>query len=208
MRASRALTVALAVGAAVGLAAPMAAAGGPPNGGGPTNVDVDPSSVHQGATLRISARGCSQGGRVTSNAFDEVHLSAGDINFATARIHDHTTPGNYNLAVKCNDNDRVATRSFRVLEGRGADGGLGGARRPHRHRDDGRRQPGRRRRDRRCGVRRPPAGAQSYGSDRTNLPERPRRPVAPESRPGLGGDGRVAATVVTSAAAGLPMRRR
>ncbi|MEV8523815.1 MULTISPECIES: hypothetical protein [unclassified Streptomyces] len=127
MRASRALTVALAVGAAVGLAAPMAAAGGPPNGGGPTNVDVDPSSVHQGATLRISARGCSQGGRVTSNAFDEVHLSAGDINFATARIHDHTTPGNYNLAVKCNDNDRVATRSFRVLEGRGAEGGLGGA---------------------------------------------------------------------------------
>ncbi|MFJ8311524.1 MULTISPECIES: hypothetical protein [unclassified Streptomyces] len=122
MRASRALTVALAAGAAVGLAAPLAAATD-----GPINVDVDPSSVHQGATLRISARGCGHGGRVTSNAFEEIHLSAGDSNFATARIHDHTTPGNYNLAVKCNDNDRVATRSFRVLEGRGAEGGLGGA---------------------------------------------------------------------------------
>ncbi|MEU9097460.1 hypothetical protein [Streptomyces sp. NPDC048361] len=126
MRASRALTVALAVGAAVGFAAPAAVAGGPPSGG-PTSVEVDPSSVHQGATLRITARGCQNGGRVSSNAFDEVHLSSGDINYATARIHDHTTPGNYSLAVKCNDNDRVATRSFRVLEGRGADGGLGGA---------------------------------------------------------------------------------
>ncbi|GGU26827.1 hypothetical protein [Streptomyces violascens] len=126
MRASRALTVALAVGAAVGLAAPTAVAGGPSTSG-PTNVEVDPSVVHQGATLRITARGCQNGGRVSSNAFDEVHLSSGDINFATARIHDHTTPGEYQLAVKCRDNDRVATRSFRVLEGRGADGGLGGA---------------------------------------------------------------------------------
>ncbi|MFE9116586.1 hypothetical protein [Streptomyces sp. NPDC007172] len=127
MRASRALTVALAVGAAVAFAAPVAVAGGPPNGGGPNSVEVDPYAVHQGATLRITARGCQNGGRVSSNAFDEVHLSSGDVNYATARIHDHTTPGTYSLAVKCNDNDRVATRSFRVLEGRGADGGLGGA---------------------------------------------------------------------------------
>ncbi|AYG79194.1 hypothetical protein DWB77_01304 [Streptomyces hundungensis] len=126
MRASRALTVALAVGAAVGFAAPAALAGGPPSGG-PTGVEVDPSRVHQGATLNITAHGCHNGGRVSSNAFDEVHLSSGDTNFATARIHDHATPGEYSLAVKCNDNDRVATRSFRVLEGRGADGGLGGA---------------------------------------------------------------------------------
>ncbi|MFI6048646.1 hypothetical protein ACIBCO_01010 [Streptomyces violascens] len=123
MRASRALAVVLATGAAIGLAAPMAAATN-----GPVDVDVSPSDVHQGATLRITARGCGHGGRVTSNAFSEVHLSAGDgTNFATARVHDHATPGNYNLAVKCNDNDRVATRSFTVLEGRGADGGLGGA---------------------------------------------------------------------------------
>ncbi|MFE4857160.1 hypothetical protein [Streptomyces sp. NPDC056670] len=128
MRASRALTVALAVGAMVGFAAPAAVAGGPPGGGGgPTNVEVDPYAVHRGATLRITARGCHNGGRVSSNAFDEVHLSSGDINYATARIHDSTSPGSYSLAVKCNDNDRVATRSFRVLEGRGADGGLGGA---------------------------------------------------------------------------------
>ncbi|MER0449523.1 hypothetical protein ABR738_34085 [Streptomyces sp. Edi4] len=126
MRASRALTVALAAGAAIAFAAPVAVAGGP-SSGGPTSVEVDPSAVHQGATLRITARGCQNGGRVSSNAFDEVHLSSGDINYATARIHDHTTPGTYSLAVKCNDNDRVATRSFRVLEGRGADGGLGGA---------------------------------------------------------------------------------
>ncbi|MFG2717957.1 hypothetical protein ACGFW5_06585 [Streptomyces sp. NPDC048416] len=127
MRASRALTVALVAGAALGFAAPMAVAGGPPSGG-PTSVEVDPSEVHQGATLRVTVRGCPNGGRVSSNAFDEVYLSrGGELSFATARIHDHTTPGNYSLAVKCNDNDRVATRSFRVLEGRGADGGLGGA---------------------------------------------------------------------------------
>ncbi|KOU34071.1 hypothetical protein [Streptomyces sp. WM6378] len=126
MRASRALAAVLAAGAAIGLAAPMAVAGGPSTSG-PTNVEVDPSAVHQGATLRITARGCQNGGRVSSNAFDEVHLSSGDVNFATARVHDHTTPGEYQLAVKCRDNDRVATRSFRVLEGRGADGGLGGA---------------------------------------------------------------------------------
>ncbi|MBX7468995.1 hypothetical protein K1Y80_23355 [Streptomyces sp. MAG02] len=123
MRASRALTVALAVGAAVAFAAPVAVAGGPPNGGGPNSVEVDPYAVHQGATLRITARGCQNGGRVSSNAFDEVHLSSGDVNYATARIHDHTTPGTYSLAVKCNDNDRVATRSFRVLEGRGRPAG-------------------------------------------------------------------------------------
>lgn len=46
---------------------------------------------------------------------------------ATARIHDDATPGRYNLAVKCSDNNRVETHQFEVLQGRGALGGLGGS---------------------------------------------------------------------------------
>ncbi|MFF1477488.1 hypothetical protein ACFVYD_07930 [Streptomyces sp. NPDC058301] len=122
MRAARALPVAVAAFAAVGLSAPLAAANF-----GPTNVTVNPSAVHPGATLTITANGCGHGGIVTSNAFSPTSLSGGDTGFATARIHDHITPGTYNLSVRCNDNPRTETRSFTVLPGRGAMGGLGGS---------------------------------------------------------------------------------
>lgn len=127
MRASRALAVAATACVAVGLSAPLAAAGG--NGGsGPTNVTVSPTEVHQGGILTVSVRGCDRGGTVTSNAFPKTRLTVmpgGQT--ATPRIFDNATPGQYNLAVKCDDSPRVVTASFTVIRGRGAQGGLGGS---------------------------------------------------------------------------------
>ncbi|MCX4820854.1 hypothetical protein OG883_13240 [Streptomyces sp. NBC_01142] len=96
---------------------------------GRITVRVNPQSVHQGGTLTITVQGCKRGGTVASNAFSQVQLSNNGQNQSTAsaRIHDHTTPGQYNLAVRCNDNSNVATVQFTVLSARGAQGGLGGS---------------------------------------------------------------------------------
>ncbi|MFJ2115125.1 MULTISPECIES: hypothetical protein [unclassified Streptomyces] len=124
MRASRALAVTASACAAVALCAPLAGATN-----GPTNVTVNPFEVHQGSTIHIRAEGCGHGGDVTSNAFDRVELSVNSSGHssARARIRDRTTPGRYNLAVRCSDSSNVATHQFRVLDGRGALGGLGGS---------------------------------------------------------------------------------
>ncbi|MFD4138522.1 hypothetical protein [Streptomyces sp. NPDC058572] len=74
MRAYRAVAATATAFAAVGLCAPLAAAGGSPSGG-PRNVRVSPSSVHQGGILTISVDGCERGGTVRSNAFPDAHLS-------------------------------------------------------------------------------------------------------------------------------------
>ncbi|MEU0159612.1 hypothetical protein ABZ154_12405 [Streptomyces sp. NPDC006261] len=127
MRASRVLAVTVTAFAAVGLAAPTAAATN-----GPVNVAVNPQAVHQGGTLKVTARGCGHGGTVWSNAFPTTSLSAGDgTNYAHARVRNNTTPGHYHLSVKCSDNDRIATHKFTVLAGHGAQGGLGGSMGPN-----------------------------------------------------------------------------
>lgn len=105
------------------------AAGSAGGGGhGPSNVTVNPYSVHQGSTMQVSAAGCLRGGTVWSpNNFQQERLSAGSIGFATVRIFNHASPGNHTLSVKCDDNSLVATHRFTILEGRGAQGGLGGS---------------------------------------------------------------------------------
>ncbi|MFJ8648738.1 hypothetical protein ACIRNI_21770 [Streptomyces sp. NPDC093546] len=136
MRASRALAVAATAFAAVGVCAPAAVAtggtGGGTGGNGPTNVTVRPTQVHQGGQLAVSASGCNRGGSVTSNAFPPtaLTLNRSGNSAATPRIYDHATPGQYNLAVKCNDSPLVVTRTFTVIAGRGAQGGLGGSMAP------------------------------------------------------------------------------
>ncbi|MDJ0382803.1 hypothetical protein [Streptomyces sp. G-G2] len=123
MRAFRALTVTAAAFAAVGLASPFASATN-----GPSNVTVNPYSVHQGATMQVSAAGCGHGGTVWSHGnFEQTNLSAGSIGFATVRIKDDGRTGDQTLSVKCHDNSLVATHRFRILDGRGAQGGLGGS---------------------------------------------------------------------------------
>ncbi|MFI8100688.1 hypothetical protein ACIQUQ_19240 [Streptomyces sp. NPDC101118] len=127
MRASRAVTAAAAAFAVLGLATPIAAAGGAP-GGGPTNITVNPFSVHQGSTMQVSASGCHQGGTVFSPGnFPETALSPGAIGFATVRIFNHAVPGRHTLSVRCNGSSLVGTHQFQVLDGRGAQGGLGGS---------------------------------------------------------------------------------
>ncbi|GHD63139.1 hypothetical protein OHU17_06315 [Streptomyces goshikiensis] len=154
MRVLRALTVAAAACVALGLSTTLAvadAAGGPPpgngrggdgsgrggdgpgrggngSGNGPSNVTVNPYSVHQGATMQVSAAGCGHGGTVWSHGnFPQTNLSAGSIGFATVRIFNHASPGNHTLSVKCHDNSLVATHRFTILRGNGAQGGIGGS---------------------------------------------------------------------------------
>ncbi|MFD5508460.1 hypothetical protein ACFWIB_11895 [Streptomyces sp. NPDC127051] len=152
MRVLRALTVAAAAVVAVGLSTPFVAAnpsdplGGSPssqggngglggnngnngnNGNGPSNVTVNPYSVHQGSTMQVSAAGCRHGGTVWSAGnFPQTNLSAGSIGFATVRIFNHASPGNHTLSVKCHDNSLVATHRFTILRGNGAQGGIGGS---------------------------------------------------------------------------------
>lgn len=126
MRASRALAVAAAACVAVGLSAPLAAAGGDGRDG--LHVSVNPQAVHQGATLTITVQSCKSGGTITSSAFPQTTLPASGtgVATATARIHDHASPGQHSLLVRCNDN-RIGTAQFTVLAGRGATGGLGGS---------------------------------------------------------------------------------
>lgn len=129
MRALRAFAVTAAAFAAVGLATPIAVANAPGGGnGGPSNVTVNPYSVHQGSTMQVSAAGCGHGGIVFSHGnFPQTNLSAGSIGFATVRIFNHASPGHHTLSVKCHDNSLVATHRFTILPGNGAQGGIGGS---------------------------------------------------------------------------------
>ncbi|MER5870657.1 hypothetical protein [Streptomyces sp. NPDC002044] len=129
MRAFRALAVTAAACAAVALSAPFASANPPQGGGGgPSNISVNPYSVHQGSTMQVSASGCGHGGTVTSHGnFPPANLSAGSIGFATVRIFNHASPGHHTLSVKCNDSSLVATHRFTILEGRPSQGGIGGS---------------------------------------------------------------------------------
>ncbi|MEU9609582.1 hypothetical protein [Streptomyces sp. NPDC048057] len=79
MRASRALAVAAVACAAIGVPAPLAAAGGGDNQDlGPFNISVHPRAVHEGGTLTITVNGCNRGGTVTSNAFPTARLENRD----------------------------------------------------------------------------------------------------------------------------------
>lgn len=78
--------------------------------------------------MDVSASGCRNGGTVFSRGqFEETTLSAGRIGFATVRIFDDATPGRHTLNVRCHGSSALGTHEFRVLRGRGAEGGLGGS---------------------------------------------------------------------------------
>ena len=128
MRVFRALTVTAAACAAIGLSVTSAQANPQGGGTGPSNVTVNPYSVHQGASMQVSAAGCRNGGTVWSHGnFPQTNLSSGPIGFATVRIFNHASPGHHTLSVKCHDNNLVATHRFTILPGRGAQGGIGGS---------------------------------------------------------------------------------
>lgn len=126
MRASRALAVTAAAFAAIGLATPIAFAN-PPGENVPSNVAVEPYSVHPGATMNVSASGCRNGGTVRS----DYNFPTADLSRATGvahvRINNNARPGPATLSVECNGNPIIATHRFTILPGNGAQGGLGGS---------------------------------------------------------------------------------
>lgn len=78
--------------------------------------------------MEVKAEGCTRGGTVWSPGnFEQANLSGGSPAFATVHIRHNARTGDQNLSVKCHDNSLVATQRFRILEGRGAQGGLGGS---------------------------------------------------------------------------------
>ncbi|MDQ1006614.1 hypothetical protein QFZ82_001099 [Streptomyces sp. V4I23] len=101
------------------------ASGAPGAGAGPSNVRVSPGQVHQGATLAVTASGCTGGGTVTSSVFPTVTLPRGATSTATARVDNTATPGRATLSVHCGG--RTAHATFTVLAGTAAQGGLGGS---------------------------------------------------------------------------------
>jgi hypothetical protein len=116
-------------GAVLALTPYAAWAGGTPaTGTGPSDVRVSPSQVHQGATLSVSASGCSGGGTVTSAAFPTVRLPAGTRTTATARVYNTAAVGPATLSVQCGG--RSANASFTVIAGAASQGGLGGSQSP------------------------------------------------------------------------------
>ncbi|MEU5160870.1 hypothetical protein AB0G74_14865 [Streptomyces sp. NPDC020875] len=88
------------------------------NGEGGDNRDSRDNRDNQGG--QGGGQGGQGGGRDNGRGGDGAQV-------AVARVHDRAAPGAYNLAVRCQNGNRVETAEFAVLRGRGARGGLGGS---------------------------------------------------------------------------------
>ncbi|MEU9298759.1 hypothetical protein [Streptomyces sp. NPDC048266] len=128
MRRSSQALAALAGALALGLGPAGVAQAGGTAGTGLSNVSVNPSQVHQGALLTVTASGCTNGGTITSTAFPSVTLPAGATTSATARVNNNAITGAGTLTVQCSG--RSTNASFTILAGTPAQGGLGGTQGP------------------------------------------------------------------------------
>ncbi|GAA3308966.1 hypothetical protein [Streptomyces cinereospinus] len=124
MRNSRALAVAAAAAAALGVAAPAAVAGNTPS-----NIVSLPSVIARGGQMTITANGCPGGGTVSSDAFRTTSLSPINGASQTARgyatIDSNARPGTYDLTVRCSGRRLTRPNAFTVIGG--VRGGLGGS---------------------------------------------------------------------------------
>ncbi|MFF5840127.1 hypothetical protein ACIP4T_11545 [Streptomyces massasporeus] len=146
MRNTRALAVAGAAVAALGLSAPAALAWETPS-----NITALPSVIAPGGQLTITVDGCRSGGTATSNAFAPTRLSpvhhggkgnegdrggagnndggrGGDGNDTargTATINSNARPGSYDITVTCDGRTLTKPQAFTVLGG--VRGGIGGS---------------------------------------------------------------------------------
>ncbi|MFJ5726794.1 hypothetical protein [Streptomyces paradoxus] len=136
MRNTRALAVAGAAVAALGLSAPAAVAWETPS-----NITALPSVIARGGQLTITADGCRHGGTATSNAFSPTQLSPvsgggkgnegarGGVGSGTARgtatINSGARPGSYDITVECNGRRTTKPQAFTVIGG--VRGGIGGS---------------------------------------------------------------------------------
>ncbi|WP_181139697.1 hypothetical protein [Streptomyces sp. Ru71] len=128
MRNSRALAATAAAVAALGLAAPTAAARDGMNIN-PSNIVALPSVIARGGQLTITVDGCPSGGTATSDAFRPTPLTP--INGAnrtargTATIDREARPGSHPITVNCNGRTLTNPAAFSVIGG--VRGGLGGS---------------------------------------------------------------------------------
>ncbi|MFC8195001.1 hypothetical protein ACFWBR_10355 [Streptomyces sp. NPDC060006] len=125
MRSTRALAVSATAVAALGLAAPQAAAWD-----NPSNIVVMPSVIARGGQLTVTVDGCPHGGTMTSNAFPQatlskVHGSNTEMAKGTATVNSSATPGAYDITVRCSGKSLTKPQAFTVIGG--VRGGLGGS---------------------------------------------------------------------------------
>ncbi|MER7408313.1 hypothetical protein ABT373_39150 [Streptomyces sp. NPDC000070] len=125
MRNTRALAVAGAAVAALGLSAPAAVAWDTPS-----NIVALPSVIARGGQLTITVDGCRHGGTATSNAFTmPARLSPISGHKETARgtatIRNNARPGPYDITVTCDGKSLTKPHAFTVIGG--VRGGIGGS---------------------------------------------------------------------------------
>lgn len=125
MRNTRALAVAGAAVAALGLSAPAAVAWDTPS-----NIVALPSVIARGGQLTVTVDGCRNGGTATSNAFSSpAKLSpvrgANETARGTATINSDARPGPYDITVDCNGRRMTKPQAFTVIGG--VRGGIGGS---------------------------------------------------------------------------------
>ncbi|MFC9132831.1 hypothetical protein ACFT4A_39165 [Streptomyces sp. NPDC057099] len=124
MRNTRALAVAGAAVAALGLSAPAAVAWDRPS-----NIVALPSVIARGGQLTITVDGCRNGGIATSSAFSPTRLSpirgANETARGTATINNNARPGPYDITVRCDSRTLTKPQAFTVIGG--VRGGIGGS---------------------------------------------------------------------------------
>ncbi|WP_151475603.1 hypothetical protein [Streptomyces albicerus] len=124
MRTTRALAVSATAVAALGLAAPTAAAWD-----NPSNIVAMPSVIARGGQLTVTVDGCPKGGTMTSKAFPPATLSpihgSNETSKGTATINSNATPGSYDITVTCDGKTLTKPAAFTVIGG--VRGGLGGS---------------------------------------------------------------------------------
>ncbi|MFF2850942.1 hypothetical protein ACFVT5_32100 [Streptomyces sp. NPDC058001] len=128
MRTYRALAVSAAAVAAVGLAAPTAAAGGATD---LNNIVATPNVVPQGGQLAVTVEGggCDNG-TVESPAFQRTRLSGtgrlgNNIATATVTIDRDARAGSHEITADCNGRRLTRPNAFTVVGG--VRGGIGGS---------------------------------------------------------------------------------
>ncbi|MDQ0753048.1 hypothetical protein QF034_007279 [Streptomyces africanus] len=125
MRNTRALAVAGAAVAALGLSAPAAVAWDTPS-----NIVALPSVIARGGQLTITVDGCRHGGTATSNAFtmpaklSPIH-GPRETARGTATIRNNARPGPYDITVTCDGKTLTKPHAFTVIGG--VRGGIGGS---------------------------------------------------------------------------------
>ncbi|MET9758833.1 hypothetical protein ABZ016_07215 [Streptomyces sp. NPDC006372] len=120
---TRALAVAGAAVAVLGLSAPAAVAWDTPS-----NIVALPSVISRGGQLTITVDGCRNGGTATSNAFGPTRLTPVRGTSGTAKgtavINNNARPGPYDITVICDGRRLTKPQAFTVIGG--VRGGIGG----------------------------------------------------------------------------------